>query len=244
VLLLTSASDKLRLATSSTANIDVHASYVDYAAGTIAPARTNTTISSATTTDIVAAPAGSTQRNVKHVNIRNRHASTSNDITVIHTDGTNAMELFKCTLAPGEQLLFNDGSGFQVFDSAGALKKVATFENTSWTAYTPVATPVTGAFTTVTCTGRYKVVGKSVFVQISVSIVTNGTAATGFAVTLPFTAASNYYTMAIAEVAATGFSGRGIIQTPFTSLEIKRYDNAYLGGTGYQIVAAGVYEIP
>lgn len=124
MLLLTSTSDKLRLTTSSTANIDVQASYVDYAAGTITPDRKNTPISSATTTDIVAAPAASTQRNVKHVNIRNRHGSTSNDVTLIHTDGTNAMELFKCTLAAGEQLVFTDGYGFQVFAASGALKIV------------------------------------------------------------------------------------------------------------------------
>jgi hypothetical protein len=126
VLLLVSTSDKLQVATSSAADTDTQASYVDYASGVITPGRLNKAIASATTTDVVAAPAASTQRNVKHLSIRNKHASTNQDVTVRHTDGTTIVELFKCTLAPGEELVFNDGTGFMAFDSSGALKTAQT----------------------------------------------------------------------------------------------------------------------
>jgi hypothetical protein len=121
VLLLVTTSDKLRLVTSSAADIHVHASYVDYASGTITPGSAVTAITTAATTDIVAPPGASTQRNVKNLIIRNKHASTSNDVTLQFYNGT-AYELFKCTLAAGEELVFNDGVGFEVFSATGALK--------------------------------------------------------------------------------------------------------------------------
>lgn len=118
MLLLASTSDKIRLTTSATANIDVHASWVDGVA-TITPGRTNTTISTATTTDIVASPGSSVYRTVKSLVIRNRHASTSNTLTLIHTDGTNAMELIKLTLAAGWTLYYEEGAGFWITDING-----------------------------------------------------------------------------------------------------------------------------
>jgi hypothetical protein len=122
MLLLTSTSDKLQVVTTGTANTDVQASYVDNAAGTITPARTNTAIVSAATTDVVPAPAASTQRNVKHLSIRNKHASASQTVTIQHTDGTTAVELFKTTLLTGESLLYSAEVGFIVLDASGGLK--------------------------------------------------------------------------------------------------------------------------
>lgn len=113
MLLLTSTTDLLQVVTGQAASVDVHASWVDYASGTVTPGRTNTpTIATATTTDVVAAPAASTQRNAKTLNIRNKHASTAVDVTVIHTDGTNALELIKMTLAAGDVLEYVEGVGF------------------------------------------------------------------------------------------------------------------------------------
>lgn len=119
MILLTSTSDKIQVITSSTANIDVHASYVDRNGTTITPDRKNTLISTATTTDVVASPAASTQRTVKSLFIRNRHASTSNDITVQHTDGTNVVEFIKITLPAGYIIHYDEGAGFEILDSFG-----------------------------------------------------------------------------------------------------------------------------
>ena len=105
MLLLTSTSDILRVVTGSAAEVDVHASWVDNNAGTITPGRTNTApIVTATTTTIVAAPAGSTQRNVKGVYIHNVSASVATTVTLQHFDGTNSVDLVNCTLQPDEHL--------------------------------------------------------------------------------------------------------------------------------------------
>lgn len=122
MILLTSTGDKVRLTTGQARNVDVHASWLDNLSGVVTPGRTNTPITTATTTDIVASPAASTQRNVKYINIRNRDASNTVDLTVIHTDGTNAMELFKVTLNAQEELTFVEGFGWGVYGSDGLIR--------------------------------------------------------------------------------------------------------------------------
>lgn len=121
MLLLASTSDLLRVVTGSAADIEVHASFVDHNAGTITPGRTNTaSITTATTTTVVASPGSSTQRNVKHLNITNNHASASSVVTVEHTDGTNVVELMSFTLLPGENMLFNQEGRWVHRDQTGA----------------------------------------------------------------------------------------------------------------------------
>lgn len=122
MLLLTSTSDKIDLITGQAADIDVHASYVDWASATATPARKNTAITTATTTDIVLAPGSSTARNVKSLVIRNRDSSDSTEVTVRHTDGTTVVELWKSTLAPGEKLVWTDGRGWVQYEAGGAEK--------------------------------------------------------------------------------------------------------------------------
>jgi len=119
VLLLTSTSDLIQLITSGiSVTVDVQASWIDFTSTTQTPGRTNTAIATSTTTTVVASPAGSTQRNVKRLMVRNKHASASCTVTVRHTDGTTAVELFKITLLTKETLSF-DEEGFKVFDANG-----------------------------------------------------------------------------------------------------------------------------
>lgn len=125
MLLLANTTHKLQVVTASTGNIDVNASWVDLNGTTVTPGSTNTVqITTATTTDVVAAPASSTQRNVKGIRIRNAHASTSMVVTVQHTDGTTVSTIVKTTLKTGESMFYEEGSGWVVMDAAGGLKTV------------------------------------------------------------------------------------------------------------------------
>lgn len=109
MLLLTSTSDIIRVVTGSAADVDVHASWVDNASGTITPGRTNTTpITTATTTTVVGSPGASTQRNVKALYIHNVHATVSTTLTVQHFDGTTNVDLINCTLLPDEHINLNE----------------------------------------------------------------------------------------------------------------------------------------
>lgn len=120
MILLTSVSDLITVTTGSAGTINVHASYVDFNGTLVVPARTNTaTISTATTTTVVAAPASSTQRNLKFLSIFNSHATVSNLVTIQHTDGTNVETLWRGTLLAGETVTLDDEAEWHNYNSAG-----------------------------------------------------------------------------------------------------------------------------
>jgi hypothetical protein len=109
----------------------------------------------------------------------------------------------------------------------------------AWTAYTPVVTAGTGAFTTVSATGRYLSIGKTVFVQIVITETNVGTAASYVLATLPKTAASNAV-LAGRENALTGKELQGIVIG--NPVVILNYDNSAPIGNGYVLYLSGVYE--
>lgn len=115
---LTSTSDIVRIVTTSTADLDVQASWADTTTTAFTPGRTNTAISSATTTTVVGSPGASTQRAVTSMKVYNRHASTAQGVTIEHYDGTTSARCYAGTLAAGEHIEY-DGKRFIRFDSAG-----------------------------------------------------------------------------------------------------------------------------
>jgi hypothetical protein len=112
MLILASNTDFLQIATGSAGNVDVHASWMDNVSGAVAPGRTNTAgITTAAVTTVVPNPPVGVQRNVKTLHIRNK-GTANNDVTIIHTDGTVAVELYKVTLQPNGTLQYIDEVGF------------------------------------------------------------------------------------------------------------------------------------
>lgn len=121
MLLLTSTSDLVRVTTgTATSTIEVHASYVDVSGSTVTPGRTNTLITTATTTTIVGSPGAATQRNVKAIYITNNSTGTNCDVAVTHTDGTNTVELMQFILLPGENMGYREDGSWVHRDSQGA----------------------------------------------------------------------------------------------------------------------------
>jgi hypothetical protein len=121
MLLLNSTSDIIRLTTSAAAStIEVHTSYVDLSGSTITPGRTNTRITTATTTTIVASPAASTTRNVKAIYVTNNSTGTNCTVGVEHYDGTNSIELMQFTLLPGENMGYREDGSWVHRDQNGA----------------------------------------------------------------------------------------------------------------------------
>lgn len=112
MLILALTTDKVQVVTDAAITVDVHASFVDYLSGTPTPGKQNTAISTAATTDIVASPASSTFRNVKQINIRNKHATTSVGVIVRFNANGTIFELHSAKLGPGDLLQFADGRGW------------------------------------------------------------------------------------------------------------------------------------
>jgi hypothetical protein len=116
MLFLANTTDKLQLTTGTAADVDVHVDWID--ATTADPPvpndvnRTNTAITTATTTDILAAPAASTVRKVKHLQIFNKDTADSTDVTVVYDQNGTDFSLYKANLAPGEALEYNENIGF------------------------------------------------------------------------------------------------------------------------------------
>jgi len=119
MILLASTSDLVRVVTSTASTVDVHSSWSELNGTTVTPGRTNTAISSATTTTVVGSPGSGVYRTVKTLSVRNRHATTANVVTILHTDGTTSVELVKCSLAAGESLHYDENAGFISLDSRG-----------------------------------------------------------------------------------------------------------------------------
>jgi hypothetical protein len=115
MIILGSATDLLQLITDAAVAVDIHASWVDTvtATGAISPSRTNTAVSTAATTTIVASPAAGAQRNVKTLHVRNKGVSACG-VTVQHTTGAVISQLYKATLNAGGALQMTDQGGFVV----------------------------------------------------------------------------------------------------------------------------------
>ena len=151
MILLTSTSDIIRVVTSAAANsIDVHASYVDLSGTTVTPGRTNTKITTATTTTIVPSPGGSTQRNLKGLYVTNNSVGTNCTIAVQHYDGTNSVELIEVVLLPGENLGYREDGSWVHRDQNGA-----EYPPSGLGAYTGYAIPFMKAGTAADTTGYW-----------------------------------------------------------------------------------------
>lgn len=131
MLILTNTTDKIQLTTGTAADVDVHVSYTDMPtpitpSSNATPGRTNTAITTATTTDILAAPAASTVRNVKTIHIFNKDTADSTDVSVIYDQNGTDFFLHKCNLAPGEALEYIEGIGwFEIAASTTSLTTAA-----------------------------------------------------------------------------------------------------------------------
>jgi hypothetical protein len=126
-LLLANTTDKLQLVTSQAADVDVVSTYMDSSnadppvvKGSTSGRQLATAITTATTTDIVAAPAASTLRGVKNIHVRNTHVSQQTDVTVLYNANGTAVELHKVNLAAGEELEYVEGIGWFKIESAAS----------------------------------------------------------------------------------------------------------------------------
>lgn len=115
---------------------------------------------------------------------------------------------------------------------------------TAWTTYTPTITTGSGSFTTATASGRSKTLGKTVWVEMSLTITTNGTAGGLITLSLPFTAVAAQFSLAGAETATVGYALSVIIPSSGTTAQIRRYDadTAAYHANGVVLVVSGVYE--
>ena len=115
MILLTTTTDKLQLVTSAAITTDVYASYLDYNGSVVTPGRQNTAITTAATTDILAAPGSGVYRSLKSLNVRNKHASSPVAVTILFNQNGTPFELFQTELRAGFSLRYSEEVGFTTF---------------------------------------------------------------------------------------------------------------------------------
>jgi hypothetical protein len=109
-----------------------------------------------------------------------------------------------------------------------------------WINYTPVATALSGTITSYTAFGRYTRLGPTIFISINIEIVTNGTAASALAATLPFPCHAVRNSILVGR--NSNFVLYGEISAGTSSCVIREYDQTYPGGDGYSVYVTGFYE--
>lgn len=136
--------------------------------------------------------------------------------------------------------------------SAGGAFTVAQIDTSdltdgSWTAYTPAVTASTGTFTTVSATGRYKrfgSAGKTILLQIDVTITTAGTATGILQATLPFTAAAFNFTGTAREHALTGKAGASFVAASASTVTAVDTTAVTFIASGGAVAFGITYEVP
>lgn len=115
-----------------------------------------------------------------------------------------------------------------------------------WTSYTPTVTAGTGAFTTVSATGVYAVMGKTVFIQFRITITTNGTAGQEVQFTPPFSCATGGGGGAsigsARDVSITGAMLNVFLASP-TIFSVVNTNNSYPGANGVTIGGGVMVEV-
>ena len=130
-VILDATTKSLEVQTSAAVSTDYVVSWVDNTTTTFTPGMSQGNIASAATTTVVAAPAGSTQRQIKWVSLRNRSTTTAQTVTLkLDVSATEYHLSSAVSLSPGETLHI-DAEGKQV------IYTVAGFERQQ--AYLPTA---------------------------------------------------------------------------------------------------------
>lgn len=118
-MILTATTHSIELETSAAVSVDWCTAWVDHTASGGTPGSNQGNVATATTTAIAAAPAASTQRQIKFVSLRNRGAASTTVVVKKDVSGTEYHLSPPISLAAGETATWTDHGGWQVLDASG-----------------------------------------------------------------------------------------------------------------------------
>lgn len=108
------------------------------------------------------------------------------------------------------------------------------------TTFTPTVTSSGGSITSYTASSAYAVVGKMVFISITITLANNGTGSGYVIATLPFNNAAGNYILSGRENVTEGKQLQGYITS--NTCRIYDYANAYPGTTNSVLMVSGFYQ--
>lgn len=146
--------------------------------------------------------------------------------------------------ATGNWLIFaTEPEDYNAGGIGGTFSTTGNIVADKWRPFAPTVTASSGAITSYTSVGKFKVVGDTVHVQIVVDLTNNGTGANQLRATLPFGIPINRFIGAGRELATTGNALIATIAPSASYAEITTYNNAYPGGTGSLVNCVFQYDI-
>lgn len=125
MITLDDATTKLQLVTSTGGDCDVAVSYIDWGLNVTRRTRGSqqTAITTATTTDILAVPASTRQRQVEHLAVTNVDGALAQTVTLVKNVNGTAYKLTPpVALAVGETLVVDAQGAVHVYSATGLLK--------------------------------------------------------------------------------------------------------------------------
>lgn len=161
------------------------------------------------------------------------NAATNDDFIRTLTSSTRPADVFEGQLiyeADTDSYKAHNGSGWEQVLTLGA-----------WASYTGTNPPTStsGTLTTVSGTGAYSKVGRTVFYRYSVTITTVGTGTGDIRFDLPVAASANH--KAFGSGRENGVSGEVLVVYPFSSTRVTiRTNSALANGKIYDVT--GIYE--
>ena len=125
-MILDAATERIQIALGGTVTanqLDLYSAWVDHTASpySYTPGNTQDDSDNTNQVDVVPPPAASTQRQAKLISIYNAD-TVSATVTVSFYDGTNRRTLFVATLATLEQLIWEPGYGWRIYEADGTVK--------------------------------------------------------------------------------------------------------------------------
>lgn len=123
MLILETTSDVLRVVTGQAIATDVAAFFAEITTSTNAvdDKRQLTAITTATTTTVLSSPASGVRRVLRALSVHNKHATTTQQVTVQIFDGTTAFDILDIALPPGSTLFYHGSNEWSVKDDRGRL---------------------------------------------------------------------------------------------------------------------------
>lgn len=118
---LDGTNEEIRATPGTTGTIDVHSAWVDLSGTTVTPGSSEVSLTTGgSVITVVASPAASTQRRLKYQSYRNRSTTVTSTLMTEKLVAAAVTELFKATLLPGWELVYNGATWF-VYDQNGAV---------------------------------------------------------------------------------------------------------------------------
>lgn len=122
--LLTSTNDSLEVVSTTTASTACTANFVDITTSAFTPGSNQVTISTATTTSLVSAPAASTQRQVKSIHCRNQGSTQQTIAVQKDVSATNYLLTPAIVLNGGESFTMDSTGQVMQYDGSGRPQQV------------------------------------------------------------------------------------------------------------------------